>query len=328
MNVRVILFPDGEDPDSFAKSKTKDELQEYLEKNRQDFVSFKTNVLTKETDNDPIKKASIIKEVVMSIAQIPDPISRDIYIKQCSGIMGMDEQVLASELQMMVNKAQRDEAKQSSSKRMEVVKTPEVEPELLTLAESSLHYEQEKALIWLMLNYGSEMIEEEPEVEEETKEEEDKEVAKAEPSKVSVAQLIIEELIQDGLSFNNPDFEWVFREYIHHFNEDTLLQPDYFMRQENQKITQLVSDLMADKYALSDWSKRDIWLKPKTDSIPRFTNEALLRFKAVKVDNLIKNSVSGLQTADSDEEKDGVLREIKKYAQFKGELNLELNRIL
>ena len=322
MNVRVILFPDGEDPDSFAKTKSKDELQDYLENNRQDFVSFKTNVLTKETDNDPIKKANIIKEVVLSIAQIPDPISRDIYIKQCSGIMDMDEHVLASELQMIIAKAGREEAKQSVSKRMEVVKSPEVEEDFITLAENSLNYEQEKALIWLMLNYGSELIEEE----EENPDAEESDEPKI--SHISVAQMIMEEVIEDGLSFANPDFQLVFKEYIDNFNNGKLLKAEHFTRQEDQKIARLVSDLMAEKYALSDWSRREIIIKPKTDSIPRFTSEAILRFKTVKVDNLIKDSVSGLKSVLSDEEKDGILREIKKYSQFKSDLNQELNRIL
>lgn len=325
MNVRVILFPDGEDPDSFAKTKSKDELHDYLENNRQDFVSFKTNILTKETDNDPIKKAGIIKEVVLSIAQIPDPISRDIYIKQCSGIMDMDEHVLASELQMIIAKAGREEAKQTVSKRMEVVKSPEIEEDFITLAENSLNFEQEKALIWLMLNYGAEMIEEEEDAE---NDDEGKETEELKVNEVSVAQMIMEEIIEDGLSFANPDFQLVFKEYIDNFNEGKLLKAEHFTRQEDQKIARLVSDLMAEKYALSDWSRREIIIKPKTDSIPRFTSEAILRFKTVKVDNLIKDSVSVLKSVLSDEEKDGVLREIKKYSQFKSELNQELNRIL
>ena len=323
MNVRVILFPDGEDPDSFAKTKSKDELHDYLENNRQDFVSFKTNVLTKETDNDPIKKAGIIKEVVLSIAQIPDPISRDIYIKQCSGIMDMDEHVLASELQMIIAKAGREEAKQSVSKRMEVVRPPEEEEDPIAYSENTLNFEQEKALIWLMLNYGSEMIEEE---EEETPDGEESEEPQV--NEISVAQMIMEEVIEDGLSFSNPDFQLVFKEYIDSFNAGTLLKAEHFTRQEDQKIARLVSDLLAEKYALSDWSRREIIIKPKTASIPRFTSEAILRFKTVKVDNLIKASITGLKTVLSDEEKDGVLREIKKYLQFKSELNHELNRIL
>lgn len=321
MNVRVTLFPDGEDPDSFAKTKSKDELHDYLENNRQDFVSFKTNILTKETDNDPIKKAGIIKDIVQSIAQIPDPISRDIYIKQCSGIMEMDEHVLASELQMLIAKAGREDAKQSASKKLEVVKFPDTEEGSIAIAKNSSNYEQEKALIWLMLNYGSEMIEEE----EETEGEEPKEKKITE---VSVAQMIMEEVIEDGLSFANPDFGQVFKEYMDSFNAGKLLKAEYFIRQEDQKIARLVSDLMAEKHTLADWSRREIIIKPKTDSIPRYTTEAILRFKTVKVDNLIKDSVSGLKAALSDEEKDGVLREIKKYSQFKSELNHELNRIL
>ena len=180
-----------------------------------------------------------------------------------------------------------------------------------------------------MLNYGSEMIEEEEG--EENSEGEMQETDKSKEPKIneiSVAQMIMEEIIEDGLSFANPGFQHVFKEYIDNFNEGKLLKAEHFTRQEDQKIARLVSDLMAEKYALSDWSRREIIIKPKTDSIPRFTSEAILRFKTVKVDNLIKDSVSGLKSVLSDEEKDGVLREVKKYLQFKSELNHELNRIL
>jgi DNA primase len=313
MNVRVILFPDGEDPDSFAKSKSKDELHDFLEQNRQDFVSFKTDILTQETDNDPIKKASIIKEVVMSIAQIPDPISRDIYIKQCSGIMDIDEQVLASELQIMLGKAEREESKKSASKKLEVVKSPEQEKEVVSAAANSMHYEQEKTLIWLMLNYGGEIVEKA-----EDEDEED----------VSVAQVIIEDLIEDGLDFVNPQFQFIFKEYIDSYNEGKLVFAEYFARMEDQLITSIVSDLLTEKYSLANWERREVYLRPKTDAIPRYTNEAILRFKTVKVDDLIQGRMEGLRGNITAEEKDGIMREIKKYSQFKRDLNAELNRIL
>ena len=327
MNVRVVLFPDGEDPDSFAKTKEPSELLDFLEKNKKDFVSFKTDVLTKETDNDPIKKAAIIRDVVQSIAQIPDAISRDIYVKQCAIIMEMDEHVLASELQMMISKAAREEdKKQASSGRMEVVKTPAEPRDVIEKAAGNTkNYPQERAIIWLLLNHGTDVLPNE-EVVEETDEAEDS--AKKEEELSRVAEVVIDDLVEDGLDFDNPIFKFIFKHYVDSFNKGELVLAEYFARLEDQKITSLVTDMMTEKYTLADWSRLEIRVKPKETYIPRFTTEAILRFKTVKVDVIIKEMMEGLKAKITAEEKYGIMRDIGKYTQFKRDLNTELNRVL
>ena len=97
MNVRVVLFPEGEDPDSYAKNHTTEELKEYISKNAEDFIRFKTSVLIDEVGDDPIKRADLIKDIVASIAVIPDQIKRSVYTKECSTLLDISEQALINE---------------------------------------------------------------------------------------------------------------------------------------------------------------------------------------------------------------------------------------
>ncbi len=329
MNVRVVLFPDGEDPDSYAKQKTPAELLDFLEKSKKDFVSFKTDVLTKDTQNDPIKKAGIIRDVVQSIAQIPDAISRDIYVKQCAIIMEMDEHVLASELQMMLSKAAREEDRKHASQKMEVVKSPDQKDIIERAAENTKNYPQERALIWLLLNHGGDKLPNEDDATNEVEEAvEAEENIEKEEELSRVAEVIIDNLVEDGLDFENPIFKFIFKRYVESLNKGELVLAEYFARLEDQKITSLVTDMMTEKHALAHWERREIMIQPKEELIPKFTAEAILRFKTVKVEEIITHKMEGLKAKITPEEKDGILREIKKYSSFKRDLNAELNRVL
>jgi len=117
MNVKVVAFPDGDDPDSFSKKKTKEELKEYLENNQQDFISFKVSLLLDEAKNDPIKKAGLIRDIVFSISKIPDSIKQEVYIQECARLMDISETVLFNELAQMLDKQVRDAERKPSSSR-------------------------------------------------------------------------------------------------------------------------------------------------------------------------------------------------------------------
>jgi len=115
MNVKVVTFPEGEDPDSFAKSHSDVELKEYLENTAQDFINFKVSLLMKEAKNDPVKKAGLIRDIVTSISKIPDGIQREVYVQECSRIMEISERVLFSELAQLLNKEANSKSKQRNT---------------------------------------------------------------------------------------------------------------------------------------------------------------------------------------------------------------------
>ena len=151
MNVKVCTFPEGEDPDSFAKQNTLEELTSYLESNAKDFIQFKASLLVKEANNDPIKKAETIREIVNSISKIPDQIKKEIYIQECSRIMDISEDVLFSTLAQINKKESNDanKAYKAKQKAFEVVK-PEVKA-----PKVDLQYELERKIIEILLLYGT-----------------------------------------------------------------------------------------------------------------------------------------------------------------------------
>lgn len=319
MNVRVVLFPEGQDPDSFSKGKSVDEIEAFLQENRQDFVRFKTGILTKETDGDPIKKAGIIKDVVQSISLIPDSIMRDVYLKECAVIMDMDEKVLFSELEQLRSKYLKEESKKKSQPRtMEVVGKPK-EPQEPQKTRKSNNYIQEEALIKLLLNNGTDEIDIEVENEEGELIEE----------KETVAEFIIADLVNDGLEFEHPVFKSIFLEFLQAYNEEeTILSGAHFTRKPDIELTSLATDLMTEKYVMSDWSKRDIFVAPRDTKLKRFTTEAVLRFKAVKLRGIIEKLQQDLKADTTPEEKYVVLKDLSNYDVFRRQLHAALNRIL
>ncbi|HIE45593.1 MAG TPA: DNA primase [Flavobacteriaceae bacterium] len=150
MNVKVVAFPDGEDPDSFAKSVSTEELKAYLKDNSQDFIQFKVSLLLKDAANDPVKKAGLIREIVQSIAKIPSAIQREVYVQECANIMQISEKVLFGELAQIRNKNEREDERFSKNKPLKVVKVEE--PKAIKVNQLNI---LEKHLIEILLLYGN-----------------------------------------------------------------------------------------------------------------------------------------------------------------------------
>ena len=155
LNVKVVMFPDGDDPDSFSKKVTSQELKEYLKQNSKDFINFKVSLLMEEAQNDPVKKAGLIRDIVVSISKIPDRIQREVYIQECSRIMDISENVLFNELAQIDKKEQRDTSKRPvQEKPTEPIlqKTPQYER-----VNELQKYERE--IIKILLLYGNNEVE-------------------------------------------------------------------------------------------------------------------------------------------------------------------------
>ena len=156
MNVKVVTFPDGEDPDSFAKKHSNDELKQYLEESSQDFINFKVSLLMKNSNNDPVKKAGLIRDIVTSISKIPDSIQREVYVQECSRIMEISERVLFSELAQLISKNTKDfnKIKYKEKQLFEVVKK---QTEQLKEVDSLFILERE--IIRILLLFGNQETE-------------------------------------------------------------------------------------------------------------------------------------------------------------------------
>lgn len=271
MSVKVALFPEGEDPDSFAKSVSTEELKAYLHENQKDFVGFKTDVLLEGTENDPIQRAGLIKEIIGSIALIPDSITRSVYLKQTADQFEIEEQTLLNEL----NKIRR--RKQNESRGLPV---PQEETDVEFIkkkapkqGESTLRdfYDQEFDLLRILVLYGSRAIELEEAPEENT----------GEPVEVSVAELIIHELQKDDLSFHNPLLQKIYLLCVQGLEENIFYEPARFLRHEDPEIVSFVTDIMSPRYELSrKWlSDFKIETTEEIHKIPQAVKESLYAFK-------------------------------------------------
>jgi DNA primase len=157
LNVKVVLFPDGHDPDSYVQKLGTNAFKTYIDQNRKDFILYKTDILLKEAGNDPIRKADVIREVVESIAKIPDSIKASVFIKECSHLLQIDERALLSELNKMRLAKSKKDAQQQVSRQPEVT-DPVSSEELLSEREAKEDASQEKEIVRLLLLYGNKMI--------------------------------------------------------------------------------------------------------------------------------------------------------------------------
>lgn len=330
MNVRVLLFPDGEDPDSFARKHPQHELQDYIAENETDFISFKAKMLMADSKSDPIAKANVTRDIVQSIALIPDDISRDIYIRTCSQIMDMEEKVLYSELAQLRQKHldEKNKRNKTQERRMQVVRDdippPEalptsVEQAFLSDAQDSLHYKQEEAIIWVLLNHPEDMITYDVNPDDPENDEKEEEPA---------AAFILEELMEDGFPFENPLFQEVYNQMLAAYSNDQPIPKGMdFARSENASLTSMVTDLMTEKYELSDWKRKEIYILDRSVHLSKYTIQAVLRFKACKLEKMIGDLKEGIRN-NTVENIDEALKRSILLTSMRSKINHRLERVL
>ncbi len=329
LNVRVLLFPDGEDPDSFARKHPQHELEEYLKEEESDFISFKAKMLKADSKDDPIAKANVIRDIVQSIALIPDDISRDIYIRSCAQIMDMEEKVLFSELAQLRKKhiAEKDKRKKSDERRMQVVRDQAQQPDELSGteeafiadAQDSLHYKQEEALIWILLNHAQDEIRYDADPEDPENDEKVEEPA---------AVFILEELQGDGFTFENAIFRVVYEKILTAYEaEEELPTGTDFARSEDKRLSSMATDLMTERYALSDWKRKEVFVLDRSVHLSKFTIESVLRFKACKVDKMIHDLNDKIKE-NTVEDMTAAIQRISKLMKMRNKINQQLNRVI
>lgn len=236
LNVRVLLLPEGEDPDSFAKNKSSSEYIEYIKKNEEDFIKFKTRLLFDDSKNDPVKKASLISDIVRSISVIPDEIIKTVYIQECSNILGIAEKILFGE----VNKIRSKNSKKESDKRKyQEDKFQVASPSLPSRPEGYYAEPQEKEIIRLLMHFALFTL---------YTYQEDK---YDEPRNVTVAEYIIGELLNDDLEFENLVYKKVFQIYLEGLNNKESFDSKYFINHSDPEISSLAADLLSTPYELS-----------------------------------------------------------------------------
>ncbi|MFH6604636.1 DNA primase [Maribacter algicola] len=322
MNVKVCSFPEGEDPDSFAKNNELEDITIYLQENSKDFIQFKAHLLAEEAANDPIKRADTVRDIVNSIAKIPDAIKREIYIQECAQIMNISEAVLFGTLAQIGKKEIADVSKklQQEHKAFEVVKN-EVAAEKV-----DVQYELERKIIEMLLLYGKEQEEFEDLVLKEN--EEGDLILEPESLEAKVYEKIYLDLQDDEIELTNDQFRKIYYKLIEQLNEKEDFSVNTFLSELDQEMVSEVSSILMEeeKYVLHKWESKDIYPKDKKHGVAQLVSETILTLRCY----LIKKRMERLQknTQNVEEDHKETLEEIMNYIQLNKLLNKKLNRVL
>lgn len=308
MSVRVVLLPENHDPDSFARAHSYNELKEYLAANARDFVVFKTEVMMAEAGNDPMKKASVIKDIVNSIALIPDHITRSVYIQSCSNRLNIEERALKNELDKILRQSLRKDLQVSKE---EVPEADPIAKKQNTITSGLVP--QENELMRLLLNYGSEEIDV-PVTGGDGAEESTK--------KTLICDLIIGEMLGDDLQFENFLYQRILTEYISIRERDELPDPGFFTRHEDQLISKVAVDLLSSPYTLSDrWEEKyKIFTITEDKKLTPAVLDGIYTYKLRRVMKMIAKDEEILKKAGPDFDYTPLLERKKRLDQIKVKL--------
>ncbi len=325
MNVKVCTFPDGDDPDSFARKTAYEDLVLYLENNATDFIRFKASLLMQEAQNDPIKKAETIRDMVESISKIPDLIKREVYVRECASIMDISEQVLFSTLAQILKKdfyeGQKVERKQKAA--MQVVQTPEEAQKRTVNRLEVLEYD----LIKNLLLYGNReciftdtiLVEEEDGT---LKEQQIQQTLK-------VYEKIFLELQEDEIELANPDFKQIYELLMGKLSENPNYDVNRIANELPIELSEKVSGMLLDdeNNQLHDWSKRDIVPKAKDAHLETIVGDIILNIRSLLVHHLIQSLTQQMAQAN-EEEKKKLLENVMNYIQLQKLLAKRLNIVV
>ena len=324
MNVKVCAFPDGEDPDSFAKKTSYDDLVTYLEINAKDFIQFKASLLMKDAQNDPIKKADLIREMVQSISKIPDRIQREIYIQECSRIMDISEQVLVSTLAQLVQKdiAEVGKKQKQEQKAFEVVKNEAP----VQAQKIDILYHLERKIIEILLLYGNKIEEFEDVL---LKTNADGEIEQVvEKKEYKVYQRIFLSLQEDEVELANPLFRAIFNDLINYYLQNEDFGIENYLKHLPDQFAQEVTDILMEdeRVTLHKWDDQNIFVKQKSETVSQHTSEIIISMREYLINKLILDLMSEfVEKPDSDQEELKVL--INDYNKLKVNLTGTIGRI-
>ena len=318
MNVRVVLLPPEHDPDTFGKEFSVEYVSNYLKENAKDFIRFKTELLLKDAENDPIKRGQVIRDIVESISVIPDSIFRITYVKECSRLLDMPEQTLTNEL----NKILR--AKLKKTLGIEDNVAPETDATTSPKQEETVEdqlpagYYQERELVKLLLMYGGELFVDD-------RKDENGEIVY---EQVSVAQYIIDELKQDGFLFTNVVNRKIFDIFDHALDEGRIPNDQFFVSHEDETIAERAADLLSTPYKLDQWEKYSIFVKREENMLRSVVKSSVARYREIIVDNRCKAIEEELKTTEDLDDQFILLKRKKDLDDMRKQIYDELGIVI
>lgn len=347
LHVRTVLFPDGEDPDSYAQKYGSTQLQEYLHSHEENFILYKTQVLLDDVQGDPIRKAEVLKEIVQTIALVPDMLERTEYVSLCAMKLNVPETTLQSELaKTLSNNARRsyDKHKKEETQNQpsspgdttdlgipfatppfddfETQEKPPVVP-VKTVAPVSLNLfpdeAQEKKIITLLLNDGTKQMERTCL----------NDAGKAETDTYYVAAVIVGEIADDDISFDNPIYQSIFNLFVENLKQSVLIDGQFFVDHPDEQLRSTALALMVDTYHISDmWKEKHVPVTRPEDCVATDVLYALRTFKLRKLDHKIERNSQQFRFATSDDEKFELVAEKMHFIKLRQQICKALNCVL
>ncbi|TDX87166.1 DNA primase [Epilithonimonas xixisoli] len=308
MNIRVLLFPDGDDPDSFARKHPQEYVENFIDKEAKDFIDFKAEILLKDAGNDPIRKAESIRDIVKSVSFVQNALKREVYLKEVSNKFGLSEQSLFNELQIQTNVTQQQEAKprfedKKSAPKLEIVQQTEftVNPLLL----------QEEKLVDLMLKYGDFVLE--------------RKDAEGNDYKITVIEEILNHLEEDECEIQLDIHKKIVSEIKEGILQNEIRSGGFFFNFMDEEVSGKLANALIENYQTSNWNKFNIYFSSEEEVVPKLVSDIVLRHKreyVVKLINDFKNSLN------DEEDSTPIYQQIILLTQLKNKLDSELFRIL
>ena len=315
MNVKSLLLPDGDDPDSFSRKHSIEDLQAYINSNEQDFISFKTKLLLDDAKSDPLKKAALITDIVKSISIIPDNITRSVYIKECSRMLDADEGMLFTEVSQLRRKRLTDANIQPERPTQVAEPQKEHSRPIPDFVIGIYCDEQEKELVYYLLKYG-----EKPLFVNELNQTE------------TVAQYIIDQLKNDRLELQNLQYKQIFDEYEKLLSGNAVVSVKHFINNPDEKICELTVNLLSEEYTLSDmWRKRQGIMEEEEDRLQRAVPKAISVYKAKIVNQAISKFMAQLDEASKAKDIEKIqllIRQIALLNEHRRRFSQELERTI
>jgi len=307
INVRVVPFPDGEDPDSFAQKHSTEELEQFLAEQRKDFISYKTSVLLDEVGNDPLKRAEMVRDVVGSISKVPDAIGQEVFIKEAAKILDIDPRALHEELARLLDAQNRQvRRKQADDTPMEVLPPTEK-------VTSPFGRHREEKVIHLIVARGVEdMLEEDLDPEEVVP--------------ISITEWAVENIEKDNIPFETPIFQRMYDLVKSELEAGHVPDSAWWIMQEDPEVVEVATKALTEPYVLSDWKRKDIHLPIERNTIKDLVQETVLRFKSIWVERKLNELKAQFNAENVDV--DYYMTAFDKWNKVRQQINEELNRIV
>lgn len=314
LNIKVLLLPDGDDPDSFARKHNASDFIEFVNQNSTDFIRFKTNLLLEDAGNDPIKRAGLIQDLVKSIAIIPNQIIRAEYVKECSSLLNVAENILYHE----ISKIKTKEFEARANKKPEEAKKEDfqsVPAEIPAEKTSSGKFEsEERNIIRTLIKFGTNIL-----------------FKDENGNSLSVGQYIFEELENDKLIFQKEIHRKIIGEYKNHADDEGFSAEKYFLNHSDYEISKLTADLISDKYTLSKIHSKFHKVETEIDRLNELAPRYIYEYKLAMILQKRKDKMLEMKSATEKSDQTAVLElmnEIRQIDFFKSKLSEELDRVL